>query len=116
MDVTRTFRDAGYIAIGLGVIAFQRAQVRRQELRTQLADQREALEARAVEARNLVAGLVKEADARIEPVLAAVEAQIDAVADAVTERLPEQTKGFVAQARTAGKDARSQFRARVVAA
>lgn len=112
MDVTTTLRDASYIAIGLGVIGVQRAQVRRQELRKQLADQREILEARANDARTIVAGLVKEADARIEPVLAAVEAQIDAV----TDRLPEQTRALVAQARTAGKDAREQFRARLVAA
>ena len=112
MDVTKTLRDATYIAIGLGVIGVQRAQVRRQELRKQLAEQRSAVQARTVEARNLVADLVKQADAAIEPVLAAVEAQFDAVAD----RLPAPTKAFVAQARTAGKDARNQFRSRVVAA
>lgn len=116
MDVTKTLRDATYIAIGLGVIGVQRAQVRRQELRKQLAEQRGALQTRTVEARNLVADLVKQADAAIEPVLAAVEAQFDAVADKVTERLPEQTKGLVSQARTAGKDARNQFRSRVIAA
>lgn len=112
MDVTRTLRDATYIAVGLGVISFQRAQVRRQELRSQLADQKAALEARTSDARAVVAELVKQADARIEPVLAAVEAQIDAVAD----RLPEQTKTLVTQARIASRDARTQLRARVVAA
>ncbi|HVE94893.1 MAG TPA: hypothetical protein VNB24_08245 [Acidimicrobiales bacterium] len=111
MDVTKTLRDATYIAIGLGVIGFQRAQVRRQELRSQLADQKTVLDARATEARALVSELVKQADSRIEPVIAAVEAQIDAVADL----LPEQTKGFVTQARTAGKEVRSQLRARVAA-
>lgn len=112
MDVTKTLRDATYIAIGLGVISFQRAQVRRQELRSQLADQKSALDARAAEARALVSELVKQADSAIEPVLAAVEAQIDAVAD----RLPEQTKSLVAQTRVAGRDARTQFRSRVIAA
>jgi len=111
MDLTKTLRDATYIAIGLGVIGVQRAQVRRQELRSQLADQKAGLEARTTEARALVSELVKQADSRIEPVLAAVEAQLDAV----TERLPEQTKGFVTQARIAGKEVRSQLRARVAA-
>ena len=98
MDLTKTFRDASYIAIGLCVIGVQRAQVRRQELRKQVAD------------------LVKQADARIEPLFAAVEAQIEAQLDAVTDLLPEQTKSLVASARTAGKDARNQFRSRLIAA
>lgn len=80
MDVNKTLRDATYIAIGLGVIGFQRAQVRRQELRKQLAQRREVVEARANEARAVVVELVKQADAVIEPVREAVEAQIDAVA------------------------------------
>lgn len=93
MDLTETLRDATYIAIGLGVIGLQRAQVRRQELRQQLA------------------GLVKQADAVIEPVLGAVSAQIDSV----TELLPAPTKTLVAQARTAGRDAREQFLSRLAA-
>ena len=36
-DITKTLRDAAYVTIGLGVIGFQRAQVRRQELTKQLA-------------------------------------------------------------------------------
>jgi hypothetical protein len=32
MDVTKNVKDAGYIAIGAGVIGFQQAQVRRREI------------------------------------------------------------------------------------
>ena len=32
MDVRKSFTDAGYIAVGLGVMGFQRAQVRRRQL------------------------------------------------------------------------------------
>ena len=39
MAVTKTLKDAAYITVGLGVIGFQRAQVRRQELTKQLNEQ-----------------------------------------------------------------------------
>lgn len=35
-SVTKVLKDAVYVSIGLGVIAFQRAQVQRQELRKQV--------------------------------------------------------------------------------
>ena len=37
-DPRTILKDAGYVAVGLGVIAFQRAQVRRRELEQQVAD------------------------------------------------------------------------------
>lgn len=33
--VTKTLQDAAYVAVGLGVIGFQRAQVRRREIQKQ---------------------------------------------------------------------------------
>jgi hypothetical protein len=36
MDVRKTVTDAGYIAIGLGVMGYQQAQTRRRELSTKL--------------------------------------------------------------------------------
>ena len=36
MDVRKTVTDAGYIAIGLGVMGYQQAQTRRRELTTKL--------------------------------------------------------------------------------
>jgi hypothetical protein len=38
-DLTKALTDAVYVTVGLGVIAFQRAQVRRQELRNRLQTQ-----------------------------------------------------------------------------
>ncbi|MEY2425423.1 MAG: hypothetical protein QOI61_995 [Actinomycetota bacterium] len=66
MSTTDNLRDAAYIVIGLGVIGFQRAQVRREELTKQFAAQRATL------------------DAALTPVREALEAQIGSVA----ERLP----------------------------
>jgi hypothetical protein len=37
-DIQKAVRDCFYITVGLGVIAFQKAQVQRQELRKQLRD------------------------------------------------------------------------------
>ena len=35
-DFTTVAKDAGYVAVGLGVIGFQKAQVQRQELKKRL--------------------------------------------------------------------------------
>lgn len=51
MDVTKTIKDAGYIAVGAGVIGFQQAQVRRRELGTEIG--RRAGEARGCAERTL---------------------------------------------------------------
>ena len=93
MSITDNLRDAAYIVIGMGVIGAQRAQVRREELRKQFAE------------------ALKQADARLSPVVDAVEAQFDTVVD----RLPPQAKQFIDPARQAGKGAREQVRARVAA-
>lgn len=38
-DVTNAVKDAAYVSVGLGVIAFQRLQVRRNELSKTLTEQ-----------------------------------------------------------------------------
>ena len=38
-DVRNAARDAAYISVGLGVLAYQRAQVRRRELQQQVESQ-----------------------------------------------------------------------------
>ena len=37
MDITKSIKDAGYIAVGAGVIGFQQAQVRRREISTEVS-------------------------------------------------------------------------------
>ena len=68
MSRTDNLRDAAYIVIGLGVITFQRAQVRREELTKQFAAQRATL------------------DAALKPVRDVVEAQIGSVAELLQQR------------------------------
>ncbi len=102
--VTTAWRDAAYVGIGLGVIAFQQAQVRRQELtraatvrlgRGSLDTLGEAVEDR-----------VKLIEERLEE----AEARVGALLDDVTARLPEQAQDVVTTARKAARDARSQVR------
>ncbi len=76
MNVTDNLRDAAYIAIGMGVIGVQRAQVRREELNKQFAEARSTFETRGAEAVKLLSDVIKEADARVEPVIKAVQSQV----------------------------------------
>lgn len=98
-DVQKAVRDTFYVSIGLGVIAFQKAQVQRQELR-------KSLETNVGEARTNVEDSLKTIDER----LGAVEERIDAVLDDVEVRLPEQARAVMSQARTTAKDVRGQLR------
>jgi hypothetical protein len=109
MTLSDNLRDAAYIAIGMGVIGFQRAQTRRQDLRKQFAEQRSAFETRGSEVVKLLSEAVKQADARLSPVVDALEAQVDTVVD----RLPAQAKSLIEPAHQASTDARQQIRARV---
>ncbi|MEY2471677.1 MAG: hypothetical protein QOK28_1006 [Actinomycetota bacterium] len=109
MTITDNLRDAAYIAIGMGVIGVQRAQVRREELRKQFADQRSAFESVGADAVKLINEALKQADARISPVVELLEAQVDTVVD----RLPAQAKSILEPAHQASKEARQQLRSRV---
>lgn len=79
-DLTAQARDAAYTAVGFGVLAFQRLQVRRRELVKQVGG------------REGVARFVHKVEEAVDPVL-----------DDVERRLPEQARTAVHRARTAGK-------------
>ena len=68
-DVTNAVKDAAYVSVGLGVIAFQRMQVRRNELNKTFSEQagtaRSTLEAVGV----LLGDQVKVVEERIGAVL-----------------------------------------------
>lgn len=100
-DVTRTLKDAAYVAVGLGVIGFQKAQVRRQELQKDLAGRRQELNTQVEE----YGAKLRDLAGRVEPVVTDLSQRIDPVLDDLEGRLPEQAKGFVQQARQAAKSA-----------
>jgi hypothetical protein len=122
MDVTKTAQDAAYITVGLGVIAFQKAQVLRNDLsksvvvdrtklendvKTRATEARTTLEAQLGDLRSELTKLVAKVEEAFEPVAKEIETRLDEV----EARLPEQAKTLVSQARTQAKDAQAQVRA-----
>jgi uncharacterized protein YjbJ (UPF0337 family) len=104
--VTNALKDALYVSVGLGVIAFQRAQVQRQELRKQLNAQLGDVRGTAGKVSKLVDDRVKTVEERVE----AVEERFEALAEQLESRLPEQVGEVSKQARQAAKGARGQLR------
>jgi ElaB/YqjD/DUF883 family membrane-anchored ribosome-binding protein len=98
-DVQKAVRDSFYVTVGLGVIAYQKAQVQRQELRKQFEDT-------IGTAQQGLGETAKTVEERLE----AVEHRIDEVLDDVEEKLPAQARQVLTQARTAAEDARQQLR------
>ena len=81
-DVTKTAKDALYVTVGLGVLGYQKAQVRRRELARQV-------ETQWGETAQQLQKLARELQGRVEPVL-----------DRLEERLPGSARELVRQART----------------
>ena len=81
-DVTKTAKDALYVTVGLGVLGFQKAQVRRRELARQV-------ETQWGETAQQLQKLARELQGRVEPVL-----------DQLKGRLPGSARELVHQART----------------
>ena len=113
MTAPRTLlKDAGYVAVGFGVIAFQRGQVRRRELEKQLADagtQIDKLSAAVDEARQLVEERVGALGEQLDRTTAELEARIDVIVAEVRGRLPEQALDAFDTAIGAAKDATGQL-------
>jgi hypothetical protein len=90
-------KDALYVSVGFGVLAFQKAQVRRQELAKRLGTLPEIPGASAVRAQ-MCASL-----AQVDDRLRGVEQRVDAALDEVQGRLPAQAADLMGQARHVGK-------------
>ncbi|MHB8681173.1 MAG: hypothetical protein ACYDA2_03645 [Acidimicrobiales bacterium] len=105
-EITKTARDAAYVVVGLGVLGFQRAQVRRQELAQRLADPKAQVEERIGEVRVEFTKRVKDVDERVEQAISRLEASFEPL----EQRLPEQARALVSQARTQAREARQQLR------
>jgi uncharacterized protein HemX len=94
-DVTQSFKDAAYVAVGFGVIGFQKAQVRRQEMNRQLRQQRQQF-----------GDLVKGLDGAVQPVRQQIEGRLDQLEG----RLPGQARDVVRTARSLAKGTEEQVR------
>jgi hypothetical protein len=111
-DILGTARDAAYVAVGLGVLAFQRAQVRRNELQKALTGQAGDLEGRFGEVRGEITKWVKSIDGQVEQVFETIEASIIPLED----KLPEPAREIVSKARSQAHDVRQQIRQILAAA
>jgi hypothetical protein len=104
--VVAAVRDAAYITIGFGVLAFQQAQVRRREVVQGLADRFGTNKAQMDEMLASVEAQIAKLDERFD----ALDAKLDSAVDKLEERLPEQAAALVGQAHDLAKAARKQVR------
>jgi hypothetical protein len=113
-DLSRVAQDAAYVAIGLGVVGFNKAQVARRELIEQIEKQRltaagpmadvfsQVTDVRAQVARawaefdKTLGQLIERADATFEPVAEMLPAQAQAVVKQARETR-DQLRGFIAE-------------------
>lgn len=109
MAVTDTLKDAAYVTIGLGVLGFQKAQVRRNELTKQIEAQVKQLEAQVPEVRRTFNGIAAQLDGYVAP----VRTQFDKQFDSFEASLPTQVQDLVKQARTAAHQTEETLRERL---
>ena len=105
-DVTKALRDVLYVSVGMGVIAIQKAQVRRQELQKQLKGQWGDARGQFDKLGDTFEDRVKVVEDRLSD----VEQQVDDLVDQLQDRLPEPAADVVRQLRRATKDVRGQVR------
>ncbi|MDA8360306.1 MAG: hypothetical protein M0Z95_29320 [Actinomycetota bacterium] len=108
-EVTNIARDAAYVAIGLGVLGFQKAQVQRVELKSKLAGDL-AVEQRLAEVREAVANGIRQVDGIVEGALQLVETSFEPL----EEQLPPVARELSHRARQQAREVRTQIRELVV--
>lgn len=99
-------RDAAYVTIGFGVLAFQQAQVRRREVVQNLADRFGTSRSQMDEMLKSVEAQIAKLDERFD----AIDAKLDSAVVKIEDRLPEQAAAIVGQAHDLAKAARKQMR------
>jgi len=109
--VTNLARDAAYVAVGLGVLGYQRVQVHRVELQNRLS-QDLALDQHIEDVRQGVAKSVRQIDDLTESAVRLFETTIQPI----EERLPPSVTQLSVKAREQAREVRTQIRQRVNAA
>lgn len=111
-DITSAARDAAYVLVGLGVLGFQQAQLRRRELLkllsqpgTQFDDRIGAVQGRLQDVRDELNKRAQDMDEKVEDAIERIETSFEPL----TERLPEPARDLVKQASTQAKEARVQI-------
>ena len=115
-DVNNALMEGAYVAVGLGVLGFQRAQVRRVELTKQLESQLAGLGTLPTTLGNQVESYRKQAISQAEQFgeqlsenLAAIGKLIDGQADVIRQQLTELAKTLDERVRPAREQLDQQF-------
>jgi hypothetical protein len=108
--VTDLARDVAYVAVGLGVLAYQRAQVQRVELQKRLQKDL-PIDQRIDDVRQGVAKGFKQIDDLTESAVQFVESTLQPI----EERLPASVTQITTKAREQAREVRIQIRQRVSA-
>jgi hypothetical protein len=105
--VTEFARDAAYVAVGLGVLAYQRAQVQRVELQNRLSHDFDIdLDKRIEDVRGGVAKGILQLDDLTETAVQFVESTFEPI----EEKLPPTVSQLTSKARVQAREVRSQIR------
>lgn len=105
-------KDAAYVTVGLGVLAFQQAQVRRRELVAAATGQFETGKAQLDEVVDALEARIGSLDSRFD----ALEVRLDAAVDSLGKRLPASAGTVLTTANETAKTARKQVRNLIVSA
>ncbi|QXC62814.1 hypothetical protein KSP35_08565 [Aquihabitans sp. G128] len=104
--VTDTVRDAFYVGVGAGVLAFQKLQVQRAELTKAVNAQLDDAKGTALVGIESAKGsfdnvseLVEDRVKLLEERLTGLEARLETVLAQIEDKLPEQARDLVKQAR-----------------
>jgi len=109
--VTDLARDAAYVAVGLGVLGYQRAQVQRNELKNMLSKDF-SLDQRLSGVRTEVSKGVKQIDGLVESAAQFVETSLAPL----EQQLPSSVTQLTTKAFEQAREVRSQIRQRVLSA
>ncbi|HEX6310956.1 MAG TPA: hypothetical protein VF152_04970 [Acidimicrobiia bacterium] len=81
MDITKTIQDAAYVTVGVGVQAFQQAQVRRREaqaaLPVQLEKAKTTVSRQAQDVKDTAVAFSTEVRERVEPFVGDVKGRVE---------------------------------------
>jgi hypothetical protein len=97
--MTDVVRDALYVGVGAGVIAFQKLQVQRVELTKTVGAQLDGAKGSARGSYQGVSDLVEDRVKVLEERLSGIEGRLENVLSQLEDKLPEQARDVVKQAR-----------------
>ncbi len=100
LDIRKSATEAGYVAVGAGVLGFQSLQQRRRSAQTRFTEQSSALRTKASEAGSYVVSQVSSPTALAKSVTGQARDAVTPAFDAVSSRVEptiEQIKGIPSQ-------------------